>query len=230
MLKKSKRTAFIVGAVFLILTLIVFVIMRATKPKEETQNVTTFVKFSSGAASKNQTAKTKKIDTTDPQAVDAELGLSTSKSTTESSGTKGTSLTNSELVHQAMQDYLTVTLDSGALESRNGKLAQVLAPDLYTSLNIEVNTATLKTMWENWQKDKVLDTNQPVQLINQAVSNLTVFQDTTNETNFIVKAALEIQSPASPNTSHMDQEYTVQVQDGAIVALTKVSEEAQKNE
>jgi hypothetical protein len=85
-------------------------------------------------------------------------------------------------------------------------------------------------MWGNWENKKVLDTNQPVQLTNQNIKSLKVFQDSSDDTNFIVKTSVEIQSPASPNTSIIDREYTVQLENGKLNTITKVSEVPQKNE
>jgi hypothetical protein len=231
---KPNKTALIVGASFLALGLVIFIVMNGNKPKTPTQKVSTFVKFDGKEKTSTQLSSGKKIDTSDPDAVAAELGLKSSSESSASDKTSSTSLqpaiSNSDLVQSAMQNFVSISLDNKELDKRNEQLKQKLTDSLYGALNIESDTETLKTMWGNWENKKVLDTNQPVQLTNQNIKSLKVFQDSSDDTNFIVKTSVEIQSPASPNTSIIDREYTVQLENGKLNTITKVSEVPQKNE
>ena len=231
---KPNKTALIVGASFLALGLVIFIVMNGNKPKTATQKVSTFVKFDGKVKSSTQLSSGKKIDTADPDAVAAELGLKSSSNNLDSDKTSSTSAqptsSNSDLVQTTMQNFVSISLDNKELDKRNERLQQKLTDSLYDSLNIEADTKTLKTMWDNWENKKVLDTNQPVQLTNQNIKSLKVFQDSSDDTNFIVTTSVEIQSPASPNTSIINREYTVQLENGKLNTITKVSEAAQNNE
>lgn len=231
---KPNKTVLIVGASFLVLVLVFFIVMNSNKPKTPTQKVSTFVKFDGKEKSSTQLSSGKKIDTADPDAVAAELGLKSSSSNLGSDKTSSTpaqpTSSNSDLVQTTMQNFVSISLDNKELDKRNERLQQKLTDSLYESLNIEADTKTLKTMWDNWENKKVLDTNQPVQLTNQNIKSLKVFQDSSDDNNFIVTTSVEIQSPASPNTSIINREYTVQLENGKLSTITKVSEAAQKNE
>jgi hypothetical protein len=230
---KPNKIVLVVGAVFLILVFVIAIVRSNNKHKTPTQKVSTFVKFNSGESPSVQSSKDKKIDTTDPSAVAAELGLDSSENSSTSETPRSSEqpkVSNCALVQTAMQNFVSVSLDNKKLDKRDEQLKQEVTDSLYQELNIDSDTKILKTMWDNWQNNKVLDTNQPVQLTNQKIQSLKVFQDTSDDTNFIVTTSIEIQSPASPNTSVINREYTVQLEGNKLNSITKLSEVAQKNE
>lgn len=238
MQKKSTKAALIVGAAFLLLVFVVGFIMSNRKPKTPEQKVKTFVNYDGKNSAQSSSSSSEKVDTTNPSEVAKKLGLdpsgsSNSSATSESQTTTSTTPTkplNRDVVKQVMNQYVTVTLDDKALDNRQTQLKNGCSDALYQSLKVATNTQLLKTMWKKWQDKKELDTNQPVQLTNQSIQSLNVFQNVADESKFIVKAEIKIQSPASPNSSILKRDYTVEVQNGKLTLINKDSEVAQKNE
>lgn len=228
-MKGNKKTVII--TVICVLVIVVSVIgYKAIKPKTKVQDVSTYIKKDTTERS-HSTAQSSSVDTTNSQAVDKALGISstTSSSSTDDETSNSSDSTQDIDVKAAMQDYLNVDLDDKKLDNRKQILKPLFSDSLYKSLKIEDNTTLLKKMLSDWQTKKIINTNQPIQLLNQSIQELNVYSNMNDANDYLVVATLQLKSPMSPNTSQVIREYSVKTSAGKITELTQKSEVAGKS-
>lgn len=202
----------------------------AIKPKPMIQEVSTYLKKDTTEQSYS-TTQSSSVDTTNSQAVDAALGIS---STTSSSSSETEEPSSSDSVEDvdvkaAMQDYLNIDLDNKKLDTRKQNLIPLFSDSLYKSLKVEDDTTLLKKMLSDWQTKKIINTNQPIQLLNQSIQELNTYSNMNDANDYLVVVTLQLKSPMSPNTSQVIREYTLKTSAGKITELTQKSEVAGKS-
>lgn len=225
-MKGNKKTVMI--TVICVLVIVLSVIgYHAFKPKPKVQEVSTYLKKDTAEQS-HSTTQSSSVDTTNSQAVDKALGISstTSGSSSDEEGSSSSDLTQDIDVKSALQDYLNVDLDDKKLDNRKQILKPLFSDSLYKSLKIDDNTTLLKKMLSDWQTKKIINTNQPIQLLNQSIQELNVYSNLNDASDYLVVATLQLKSPMSPNTSQVIREYSLKTSAGKITELIQKSEVA----
>jgi hypothetical protein len=228
-MKGNKKTVIItVISIFIIIFLVIG--YKAIKPKPKVQDVSTYIKKDTSEQS-HSTTQSSSVDTTNSKAVDKALGISsTTSSSSSNDDTSSSSDSTQDIdVKAAMQDYLNVDLDDKKLDNRKQILKPLYSDSLYKSLKIDDNTTLLKKMLSDWQTKKIINTNQPIQLLNQSIQELNVYSNMNDANDYLVVATLQLKSPMSPNTSQVIREYSIKTSTGKITELTQKSEVAGKS-
>ncbi len=228
-MKGNKKTVIItVISIFIIIFLVIG--YKAIKPKPKVQDVSTYIKKDTSEQS-HSTTQSSSVDTTNSKAVDKALGISsTTSSSSSNDDTSSSSDSTQDIdVKAAMQDYLNVDLDDKKLDNRKQILKPLFSDSLYKSLKIDDNTTLLKKMLSDWQTKKIINTNQPIQLLNQSIQELNVYSNMNDANDYLVVATLQLKSPMSPNTSQVIREYSIKTSAGKITELTQKSEVAGKS-
>lgn len=228
-MKGNKKTVIIIViSIFIIIFLVIG--YKAIKPKPKVQDVSTYIKKDTSEQS-HSTTQSSSVDTTNSKAVDKALGISsTTSSSSSNDDTSSSSDSTQDIdVKAAMQDYLNVDLDDKKLNNRKQILKPLFSDSLYKSLKIDDNTTLLKKMLSDWQTKKIINTNQPIQLLNQSIQELNVYSNMNDANDYLVVATLQLKSPMSPNTSQVIREYSIKTSAGKITELTQKSEVAGKS-
>ena len=228
-MKGNKKTVIIIViSIFIIIFLVIG--YKAIKPKPKVQDVSTYIKKDTSEQS-HSTTQSSSVDTTNSKAVDKALGISsTTSSSSSNDDTSSSSDSTQDIdVKAAMQDYLNVDLDDKKLNNRKQILKPLFSDSLYKSLKIDDNTTLLKKMLSDWQTKKIINTNQPIQLLNQSIQELNVYSNMNDANDYLVVATLQLKSPMSPNTSQVIREYSIKTSAGKITELTQNSEVAGKS-
>lgn len=228
-MKGNKKTVIItVISIFIIIFLVIG--YKVIKPKPKVQDVSTYIKKDTSEQSHSNT-QSSSVDTTNSKAVDKALGISsTTSSSSSNDDTSSSSDSTQDIdVKAAMQDYLNVDLDDKKLDNRKQILKPLFSDSLYKSLKIDDNTTLLKKMLSDWQTKKIINTNQPIQLLNQSIQELNVYSNMNDANDYLVVATLQLKSPMSPNTSQVIREYSIKTSAGKITELTQKSEVAGKS-
>jgi hypothetical protein len=218
--KINKKTLFIAIGVVGVLGLAAL-LNSLLKPKPKVQKVDTYVLSNSSTSSSSSKTTSSGIDTTNPSEVNQALGISSSSETTTSP-----QASDSDVVKSVMQDYLTINLDDKSIDDRNKSLSDKLSPDCYKTLNIDSDSQILKSMLADWNKDKVLNTNSPVQLLNQSIVSLKIYANTADNEDFVITSEQQLKSPASENPSSIKRTYSVKISNGKVTEINKTSEAA----
>lgn len=228
-MKGNKKTVIItVISIFIIIFLVIG--YKAIKPKPKVQDVSTYIKKDTSEQS-HSTTQSSSVDTTNSKAVDKALGISSTTSISSSNDdTSSSSDSTQDIdVKAAMQDYLNVDLDDKKLDNRKQIIKPLFSDSLYKSLKIDDNTTLLKKMLSDWQTKKIINTNQPIQLLNQSIQELNVYSNMNDANDYLVVVTLQLKSPMSPNTSQVIREYSIKTSAGKITELTQKSEVAGKS-
>ncbi|AYG01144.1 hypothetical protein [Lactococcus allomyrinae] len=227
-MQQWKRIAAIVGVLVVVIVAATIVekrTHRAIKP----QQVSSYIKEDKSQSTSLQATSSTKVNTENQSEVNQALGLPEPSSSDGEASTTTNQPSNADIVKTAMQTYTTIALDDGSLDKRSNALKNECTEALYKSLNIDRDTGLLKTMLSEWNKNKTLDTNQPIQLLAQSIISLKVYQNEADNTDYIVVVEEKLVSPASTNTSDIIRQYSVTLTDGKLSALNKTSEVAGKS-
>ncbi|WP_172356670.1 hypothetical protein [Pseudolactococcus insecticola] len=121
-----------------------------------------------------------------------------------------TKTSDSEKDRQAVfENYLTIELNQDALTKRQAGLKATMTDDLYQKLSVASDTNILKKMLSDWTDKKIMNSNMPVQLLEQDISDIKVSENVQDKNQMMVQVFLKLTSPMSPTPAKASRIYSV---------------------
>ena len=142
-----------------------------------------------------------------------------SSMSSESSASSKKTQNDTQLVTQFVQDYLSQKLDTKQLTERAGRLKTECSTSLFQSLAIDSTTKQLQTMLNEYQKDKQVNTNSSVRLVNRAIQNLTLYQEVGQASSYFARVTYTETAPDHLGAFSFEEQLTLSINNGQIVAL-----------
>jgi hypothetical protein len=162
-----------------------------------------------------------------------EIQASSSSETERTKASSTEDVTNevaneAEFVKAAVTNYLTIKLEAIALDVRQANLEKDFSKDLLASLYIKQTTTQLKTLLEDYQKTKAVNTNSSVRLNDVSVSSIDVFQNASDKSVYYVEAHYTEKPINSETTFSFSERLTVTYKDNQLTTLAVIDSKPEK--